>query len=256
MKAILCLLFSICLLGASAQQDARKHYAKNDFEKALAAYDRADRQSLTTTDLVNYATAAYFQGQFQKCADITVLGLAREPGNAAFHRLAFFSHDELKDYAEALRHADSLFSHTDTLKLQYFDYANYGRLLIRQATALTDSLASMSMLQKADSVCTVLENRFDQSIEYATYMRARIATLMDSDQRKALAKPFYERLADIILHKTANGATDRERLKESYQYLMTYHFNVSNDISQALEYARQLLAIDPDDAAARQLVGP
>ena len=227
-----------------AKSFGRAFFDGNDFDKALSAYDNVPATSMTEHDICNYATAAYFLQQYPKALNISLYGLTQHPRQAALNRVAFFCSTELKQYADALRHADNLFHHSDSLKLSYYDYLYYGRI----QTIAKD-------YQKADSAYACLAAEYDNALEYATYMRAKVNAQMDPDQKQGLARPYYEQLADILTAKPEQDDTDRSRLKECCLYLISYYFLQKDDKDKASHYARLLLAIDPDNKTALHLLG-
>ncbi len=107
----------------------RIYYMSNEFDKALAAYDKADKSKMEERDLSDYAMSAFFKGNHQKALDIAKFGLTRNPRHAAFNRLAFFNSTDLKKYDDALMYADALFNKSDSAKFSYYDYTYYGNAL-------------------------------------------------------------------------------------------------------------------------------
>jgi hypothetical protein len=77
---------------------------------------------------------------------------------------------------------------------------------------------------------------------------------MDPDQKKGLAKPFYEKLDQLIGSKDNKDATDKARLTESYRYLISYYFVIQDNKDTAKQYAQKLLEIDPDNEIAKQVM--
>ena len=85
-------------------------------------------------------------------------------------------------------------------------------------------------------------------------MRARVNGQMDPDQSKGLAKPYYEKLVELIGPKAELDNTDKARLKESYHYLISYYFIQKNDKETAKQYAQKMLVIDPENDIAKQVL--
>ena len=307
----------------------RIYYMSNEFDKALAAYDKADKNKMEERDLSDYAMAAFFKAQNQKSLDIAKFGLTRKPRHAAFNRLAFFNSTELKKYDDALMYADRLFNQSDSAKFSYYDYTYYGNALsgakqpdkaiemykkaleqedmdnkakragvikqlsdaylekedyenaikyyneylsnmekpsandmaalaglyMQQAASTPAGDAQTALFQKADQTYAQLGEKFDGAGEYATFMRARVNGQMDPDQSKGLAKPFYEKLVELIGPKTDLDATEKARLKESYHYLISYYFIQKDDKNTAKQFAAKMLEIDPANEIATQVMG-
>ena len=305
----------------------RIYYMSNEFDKALAAYDKADKNLMEERDLSDYAMAAFFKAQNQKSLDIAKFGLTKKPRHAAFNRLAFFNSTELKKWDDALAYADALFNKSDSAKFSYYDYTYYGNALsgakqpekaiemyqkalqqedmdnkakragvikqlsdayrekedypnaikfykeyldnidkpsandmallaglyMQQGSTLNGD-AQVAAFQQADATYASLAEKFDGAAEYATFMRARVNGQMDPDQSKGLAKPFYEKLVELIGPKAELDATEKARLKESYHYLISYYFIQKDDKATAKEYAAKMLTIDPENEIAKQVM--
>ena len=305
----------------------RIYYMSNEFDKALAAYDKADKSKMEERDLSDYAMSAFFKQNYEKALEVAKFGLSKNPRHAAFNRLAFFNSTELKKYDDALMYADALFNKSDSAKFSYYDYTYYGNALIgakqpqkaiemyelalkqedmdnkaKRAGVVKqlsdayrdmedfpnaikhykDYLASMDKptandlaalaglhmqhgatlnadaqaeaFKMADETYADLAQKYENAIEYATFMRARVNGQMDPDQSKGLAKPYYEKLVELIGPKTELDATEKARLKESYHYLISYYFIQKDDKATAKDYAAKMLTIDPENQIAKQVM--
>ena len=305
----------------------RIYYMSNEFDKALAAYDKADKNKMEERDLSDYAMSAFFKQKYDKALEVAKFGLSKNPRHAAFNRLAFFNSTELKKYEDALMYADALFNKSDSAKFSYYDYTYYGNALIgakqpqkaiemyelalkqedmdnkakragvvkQLSDAYRDmedfpnaikhykdylasmekptandlaALASLHMqhgatlkdneqaeaFKMADETYADLAQKYENAVEYATFMRARVNGQMDPDQSKGLAKPYYEKLVELIGPKTELDATEKARLKESYHYLISYYFIQKDDKATAKDYAAKMLVIDPENQIAKQVM--
>ena len=305
----------------------RIYYMSNEFDKALAAYDKADKSKMEERDLSDYAMSAFFKQKYDKALEVAKFGLSKNPRHAAFNRLAFFNSTELKNFDDALMYADALFNKSDSAKFSYYDYTYYGNALIgakqpqkaiemyelalkqedmdnkakragvvkqlsdayrdmddfpnaikhykdylasmdkptandlaalaslhMQHGATLNSDAQAEAFKMADETYADLALKYENAIEYATFMRARVNGQMDPDQSKGLAKPFYEKLVELIGPKTDLDNTDRARLIESYRYLISYYFVQKDNKAKGKEYAEKLLSIDPENEIAKQVL--
>ena len=305
----------------------RIYYMSNEFDKALDAYDKADKNQMEERDLSDYAMSAFFKQKYDKALEVAKFGLTKNPRHAAFNRLAFFNSTELKKFDDALAYADALFNKSDSAKFSYYDYTYYGNALIgakqpqkaiemyekalqqedmdnkaKRAGVVKqlsdayrdmedfpnaikhykDYLASMEKptandmaalaglhmqhgatlsadqqaeaFKMADETYANLAAKYENAVEYATFMRARVNGQMDPDQSKGLAKPYYEKLVELIGPKTELDNTEKARLKESYHYLISYYFIQKEDKATAKDYAAKMLAIDPENQIAKQVM--
>ena len=305
----------------------RIYYMSNEFDKALAAYDKADKNQMEERDLSDYAMSAFFKQKYDKALEVAKFGLSKNPRHAAFNRLAFFNSTELKKFDDALAYADALFNKSDSAKFSYYDYTYYGNALIgakqpqkaiemyekalqqedmdnkaKRAGVVKqlsdayrdmedfpnaikhykDYLASMEKptandiaalaglhmqhgatltadkqaeaFKMADETYADLAAKYENAVEYATFMRARVNGQLDPDQSKGLAKPYYEKLVELIGPKTELDNTEKARLKESYHYLISYYFIQKEDKATAKDYAAKMLTIDPENQIAKQVM--
>lgn len=105
------------------------NYISNNFDEAIAAYEKVDRSQLQKMDMIEYATSCYFTGKYDKGLDMAKYGLQKEPRNSTMNRMAMFCNTEKENYAEALEYADRLFNKSDSANISYMDYVYYGNAL-------------------------------------------------------------------------------------------------------------------------------
>jgi len=306
----------------------RIYYMSNEFDKALAAYDKADKNKMEERDLSDYAMSAFFKQKYDKALEVAQFGLSKNPRHAAFNRLAFFNLTELKRYDEALTYADALFHKSDSAKFSYYDYTYYGNayvgakqhekaiemyelalaqedmdnkakragvvkqlsdaykakedypnaikhykdylsnqekptamemaglasLHMQHGGSLQDAEAKKAAFIEADAVYADLASKYENAVEYANFMRARVNAQMDPDSKLGLAKPYYEKLIELIEPRAEKDATERARIIESYRYMIAYNFIVKEDKDAAKAFATKLQAIDPENEIAKQIL--
>ena len=306
----------------------RIYYMSNEFDKALDAYDKADKSLMEERDLSDYAMTAFFKQKYDKALEIAKYGLTRKPRHAAFNRLAFFNSTELKKWDDALNYADRLFHQSDSAKFSYYDYTYYGNayaganqpekaiemyemalaqedmdnkakragvvkqlsdayknkedypnaikhykdylsnmekptamdlaglatLHMQHGGSLQEAEAKKAAFMEADAVYGDLAAKYENAVEYANFMRARVNAQMDPDSKLGLAKPYYEKLIELIEPRAEKDATERARIIESYRYMIAYNFIVLENTPAAKEYAAKLQAIDPDNEIAKQVL--
>ena len=148
--------------------------------------------------------------------------------------------DSYKQFLEANADADAT------------DWAGLGILQNSYARTL-EGEAKVEALMTADQTYASLVEKFADAEEYALWQRGRINAQMDADLSKGQAKPFFERLAELInAHETIDD-TDKARLFDAYSYMM--RFNVKNkDNKAAYQNAKKLLELQPDDPEIKKVV--
>lgn len=127
-----------------------------------------------------------------------------------------------------------------------------GCLYYGQGTS-TDSLAVQPVdrkiaLQAADSVFSLVSGQAPGSY-LGELWRARTNSAMDPETTAGLAKPFYEKVVDILLAK--NEPKYNSALIECYSYL-GYYYLLKSDYPTSKEFWNKILAIDPTNATAKK----
>ena len=133
------------------------------------------------------------------------------------------------------------------------DWAGLGSLYSKQSDNAEDATGKEEALMQADKVYKDMYEKFADAAEYATYMRANINSKLDPDSKKGLAKPYYEKLAEMLSNKVDKSKTDISWLTNAWHYLMAYNFIVKNDKATAKDFANKILSINPDYAPAQQI---
>ena len=133
------------------------------------------------------------------------------------------------------------------------DWAGLGSLYSKQSDESEDKADKEAALKQADGVYKDMAEKFADAAEYATYMRAYVNSKLDPESKMGLAKPYYEKLAEMLSAKAEKSKTDISWLTNAWHYLMAYNFIVKNDKATAKEYAAKILSINPDYAPAQQI---
>jgi tetratricopeptide (TPR) repeat protein len=305
----------------------RMNYNVQRYGSAISAYSNVPLDQLERIDVINYARALQLAQKFEESQRVVVAGLAKEPLNGTLNRFAMMNCNDLKNYAEAIKFANVLFTQVDkdSVKLKDIDYQNYGKALhgngqFEEAIAkfnealtqpaedkslhadlyksISDSYKSLKdfpkaiesykqflgakedadatdwaglgilqntlarglqgeekieALSQADKTFASLIEKFADAEEYGLFQRGRMNDQMDADLSKGLAKPYFERLADLINKHENLDESDKNRLFAAYSYLM--RFNVKNkDSKAAYEYAKKLQELQPEDAEIKKVV--
>ena len=107
------------------------NYISLRYGKANEAFARVPLADLSRMDYIEYAMSNYHGHQYDKALEIVKAGLSKEDLNATLNRIAMMCSNELKQYPEALRYAETLFTKVDkdSVTLSDIDYQNYGKAL-------------------------------------------------------------------------------------------------------------------------------
>jgi tetratricopeptide (TPR) repeat protein len=105
------------------------YYSSNQFRKAVETYARfIDTPQADDTDRTRYAFALFFNHEFGKSLERATQGLAKDPRDAVYNRLAMYNYVDLKRYDEARQAADRFFHHSDSARYSRLDTLYYGQL--------------------------------------------------------------------------------------------------------------------------------
>lgn len=133
------------------------------------------------------------------------------------------------------------------------DFAGFANIYRNMAADKTGA-DQQACVDKAISIYKDMIEKFPTSADYSNFMAARTIQILDPDQKKGLAKPFYEALATSIETAGIKDDTDKTRIKEAYTYLGIYLFKIKNDNAAAKPYFDKLIAVDPENALAKQVL--
>ncbi len=108
-------------------------------------------------------------------------------------------------------------------------------------------------LYKADSIVDILIKQIDELLlteNRALYsghrLKALIQHAINSDVKEGAAKPYYERVIEIITSQEEISSTVKPILVEAYRYL-GYHYYLIDDKPNTIHYWTKVLEIDPEN---------
>lgn len=300
---------------------AHIYYQSNKFDKAVASYDKVDKEKLDENRLTEYSLAAWLNQNPNKSLEVALYGIQKYPKDAALNRLAFYNYTDTKDYNNSLKYADALFNKSDSAKFSFMDYLYYGyaymgvkqydnaismfKKSLEENNERIDALKQISeayaakndyidaidyytkyldgvkdkqatdvaglgtlyenaaekqtgserveTLKKADAVYAELAEKFSNAAIYGNLQRARVNAHIEKDVKEGLAKPYYEKVAELIEAKSTKDENDNKRLVEAYSYI-GYNLLLKNDSSNK-GYWQKVYEIDPTNSNAKQVLG-
>ena len=230
------------------------------FDNALmyadALFNKSDSAKFSYYDYTYYGNALIGAKQPQKAIEMYELALKQEDMDNKAKRAGVVkqlsdAYRDMEDFPNAIKHYKDYLASMD--KPTANDLAALASLHMQHGATL-NSDAQAEAFKMADETYADLALKYENAVEYATFMRARVNGQMDPDQSKGLAKPFYEKLVELIGPKTDLDNTDRARLIESYRYLISYYFVQKDNKAKGKEYAEKLLSIDPENEIAKQVL--
>lgn len=230
------------------------NYISNNFDEAIAAYDRVPQDKLEKMDIIESAFSSYLTQKYDKGIQMAEFGLQKEPRNSTLNRLAMFCNTEKGNYDKALDFADRLFNKSDSANISYMDYVYYGNAL--------------NGLKRHDEAIAMFKKALDQEFDNADKKAGVVKTLSDAykginDYDNAIK--YYEQfLSDVskasasdyaglgrLYAQHANSIEDQiqklEKLKkadEVYASLLTKYTDIEDYV--AFQRARIGMQMDPE----------
>lgn len=163
------------------------------------------------------------------------------------------AYKQADDFDNALKYYKQFFDDADTHTAT--DYIGLAQIYVLKADAEKTDLAKRNELFKeAENVYKQLKTDMPDAEEYAIYKIAEVNTYMDPETKEGLAKPYYEQLISTIEPRAEKSNADISRLKKAYHYIAFYYM-LNNDKATSDSYWNKLLEIDPENAAAKQVLG-
>ena len=223
---------------------------------AETLFTKVDKDSVTISDIDyhNYGKAYYGNNQFEeaiaKFKDALALPTEEKDLHADLYKGISDSYKSMKDFPSAIdAYKEFLGVKADA---DATDYAGLGILYNSYARTLQGD-EKVAVLTEADQVYANLISKFPDAEEYALWQRGRVNAQIDADLSKGLAKPYFERLGELInAHETIDD-TDKSRLFDVHSFLMRYYVK-NKDNKAALENARKLQELQPEDAEIKKVV--
>lgn len=208
--------------------------SSNDYKFAALAY----------SGVKNYEEAL---GYYQKQLSVTE-GEAQSP----IYKDLSDTYRQLGDMENALACYEKFL--TTNPKTSANDYAGFANIYRGMAADQTGAEQEASV-NKAVSIYQSLIEKFPKAADdYANFMSARTVSMIDADQKKGLAKPYYEALYNGITAAGVKDNTDKTRLMEACQYLGIYLFKIKSDSAAAKPYFDKIIELDPENELAKQVL--
>ena len=235
----------------------------NAVKYADALFTKVHKDSINYShlDYLNYGDALVGNNQLEQAIEQYKKGLTLEVEDkdlADLHKSLSDAYKQQKNFPEAIAsYKNYLNSAKDPDAIAH---AGLGTLCMNWARSLKQegqeqlNEDEINAYKEADKVWGDLVEKFPDAAEYALFQRGRVNAMLDPDSKQGLAKPHFEKLAEMISARPEHDATDNTRLESSYRYLMSYYYSVAKDNKTALDYANKILEIKPDDEGIKKVV--
>ncbi len=229
-----------------------------DYDNALIYADKLFNQSdsakFTALDYTYDGYAYNGKKDYDNAIVAFKKALEMKPDRADVMQTLAMAYSAKSDYANA---ADMYKKFLATKKdATANDYAGLATIYRNQASETQQTQAQREeAVKNADQAYADLATKFPDAEDFAVFMRARLSAALDPDTKQGLAKPHYERLAEIIEGHIDNlTSVDKARILEAYHYMAYYYYSHDN-IATAKTIAEKTLKVDAEDSVAKQILG-
>ena len=231
------------------------------YEEAIKFGDRlfnsSDDVKYTALDYINYGTAL----QKLKKNDEAIKAFEKVVNTRTFdmeQRISVFKnlsdvYKSMGDYPKALEYYEKYVKGNQTKMTANI---KNGLAQLYRTMAIDENSTpeqKQEAIAKADKVFSEIAEEFPAFKQSVTAQRAKLAFILDPEDKAGAAKPHYDQLIEIINGLESKDASDVAQLKQALSYNIVYFVKVNEDIAKAKEYTAKLLEIDPENAMAKQV---
>ena len=103
----------------------------------------------------------------------------------------------------------------------------------------------------ADTAFGLYMDKYPKDV-FGVYMRARASEGIDTSGTLGLAKPYYDRVIELVDSTATPTSTDKAYELTAYRYMVAYFYNTKKDIQSAFDWNSKILTAYPDDPQAKQ----
>jgi tetratricopeptide (TPR) repeat protein len=216
--------------------EAYSYFNQNNAQDALVViqlfFQNQPAEKIMVDDYNYYGDIQAKLGNHEDAIAKYLKAIEMDPSNTDILTKAGKEYNTLKKYDEAAKLYEKKISLD---KATLTDYYELGKIYL-----------NMKEYDKADTCFGTVMFKKPDYINAVMY-RAQGRAAVDSTSEKGLAKPYYERLAELSL---ADSAKYSKYLTTSYEYLRYYYFKQYNlnkkceDAKKSILYCDKILAID------------
>lgn len=225
--------------------ELKKHNLAIDYANSFM--NEGDSAKYIYLDYMYYGRLLSAIGEKAKAYQQLEKALEIDPSKVEMYKELGDLYEQDHDYKNAIRqYANFIEKGGDKVILG--DYYSLGRL---NYSAAGDTTAAYVVdrnkyIAAADSAFAVVaEKAPDNYLGY--FWSARTNSLKDPESTLGLAKPYYEKVVEILTDK----GTNPNQLIEAYSYLGYYHY-IKGQLAESIPYWEKILQINPDNAVAKQ----
>ncbi|HCO67513.1 MAG TPA: hypothetical protein DIT04_07140 [Dysgonomonas sp.] len=238
-----------------------------DYTNGLAAahkffsLDRGESEYIVQ-DHMTYGELLSKNDQLDKALEQYDLAIKLDPSKSTVYKEIAVACADGGQYGDAAKYYQQYVDNADQELLEATDFFNLGRYAYiagtnaqRDSTLVDAAVVGKNYLLQADKAFSTVSERIpDTYLGY--FWRARANAALDPETTEGLAKPYYEKVIEILEAKGDLGS----EIIEAYRYMSYYYYlswdksKSDSDKEQIRNYSEKLLAVDPNNSVAVQLL--
>ena len=204
-------------------------------------------------DYIYYGYALSGLGRTQEAIQQFNVALQKNGNIPGIHKQISDAYSRIHDYDNAIKYYEQYVSNLkDTTDNRAYEIFQLGRLYWRKGTYVKENEKRTEKQTKA------IEHAADLFGQVATlrpnsylgfYLQGNANAMLDPEYAKGLAKPYFSKAAELL----EKSGSNKEHLIECYKQL-AYYYYIKKEMNSSVEYAEKVLALDPEDDFAKQMV--
>lgn len=229
-----------------------KRYAEAE-QAADAFFNETDNAEFSYLDYRYYGALQSALKNYDKAIEAYSMALEKDSTQNDLYREISDAYESESKYTEAIAAYQKYVDHLDPEQKTLENTFQFGRLYYYECAsqdtiAVTPEMRAMAY-QKADSIFGVVAEMAPE-LHIGNFWRARVNSVMDPETTEGLAKPYYEKVVEMLEAKDP-AQRSKSAMVESYSYL-GYYYLLQSEYETSKEYWNKILAIDPENAVAKR----
>ena len=159
------------------------------------------------------------------------------------------SYLEQKDFNNAIKYYQEYLDSNSELTFE--DEEGFANIYIKYSAEKKSK--RKEYINKALEIYKNAAIKYPERKIYATYKCAELKNRLDDNMKMRIAKAEYQEVATMLSQKTNRSEDENTMLKYSLHYLMFCSY-LDQDISEAKQYAKKIIAIDPEYKVAHDVL--
>ncbi len=218
-------------------------------------FHHSNDAKLQHQDSIDYGYALNGLGRTQEAIEQFNIALQKNENLPDINKQISDAYLRINDFDNAIKHYEIYVSKLKDNDNRAYEYFQLGRLYWRKGIAKQDNQTNDSLTTDQLKAIEQANRAFGEvstlrpSSYLGFYWQAKANSLLDPEYKKGLAKPYFLKAIELL---EQNGES-KDHLIECYKQIAYYYYS-QREYDMAVEYARKIQTVDPDDDYAKQMI--